>query len=134
VFYVVVAVSGWTFSVSTIATSVEDYVMKSFFPSLIGIVFGTSILFLMQRQLRVGDQPEKGFVTRTSQFIALTILIQFGVVLYFVVRNGPGLPWYATGVEEQLLYFFLCLSTIAFVLYSVIFILAGLSVSRFLKR
>lgn len=134
VFYVVVAVSGWTFSVSTIATSVEGYVLKAFLPPLIGIVFGTAIVFLMERQLRGREKPEEGFVARTSQFIALTILIQFGVVMYFVIRNGPGLPWYATGVEEQLLYFFLCISTIAFVVYSIVVILVGLSVSRIMKR
>ncbi len=134
VFYAVVAVSGWTFSVSTIATSVEGYVMKAFLPPLIGIVFGTAVLVLTERQLRGSNQREVESVARTSQFIALTILIQFGVVLIFVVRNGPGLPWYATGVEEQLLYFFLGISTIAFVLYGVIIILACLSISRLQNR
>jgi len=121
--YVGLILFGWRFSASYFFTSVEDFLIRMFGPTLFALLPSLLVLFLL---LRLSDQ-ESGTPKDAMVWLALLIFIITGVYLsvtaYFIVDSGPGLLWHLSNADRSLMYFFFVLSFLVFTLATTLVLL-----------
>ena len=114
--YVGLILFGWRFSASYFFTSVEDFLIRLFGPTLFALLPTLVVLFLL---LRISDKKSAA-PTDVMVWLALFVLIITGIYLsitaYFIVDSGPGLLWFLSNADRSLMYFFFVLSFLVFTL------------------
>ena len=121
---------GWRFSASYFFTTVEEFLILTFGPTLLAIVVGGVVLLLL---LRAADRKSPGESITTAWatvFVFFTAVVYLIITAYFIADTGPGLLWFARDANRPLMYFFVVLSFLAFALFTSLAFLGGKSVSR----
>jgi hypothetical protein len=125
--------TNWHFSASYFPDSAAAFIVSAFMPSLIALIpAGIMFLWLMWAFGVDTRGTEARGVTYAALFLILVASIYDLAVVFFVAKNGAGLPWYAPNVNEPIQYFFLGISAAAFAIFGLISFLGGLALVKVL--
>jgi hypothetical protein len=125
---------GWRFSPSYLASIVSIFLPSIFTSTLLAFIPSILIFIILQEYLNRRNQAETSTATWAALFTTIVCLTYVSIIIYFIVKNGAGLAWYAKDATEPLIYFFISVSAIAFSVFTITSMLAGLGISRFLRH
>ncbi len=114
--YVGLLLFGWRFSASYFFTSVEDFLIRLFGPTLFALLPSLVVLFLLLRLSDKKSGAPKDAMVWLALFIFIITGIYLSVTAYFIVDSGPGLLWFLSNADRSLMYFFFVLSFLVFTL------------------
>jgi hypothetical protein len=129
------ALTGMVFSASYFPDSAEAFIVGVSTPTLLSLI-PTSIIFMaiLLHFDRKAPKSDERIVTWTAAFLVTIMIIYVGGMVWYIARNGAGLPWYAHDVGEALGYFYIVVSGLEFSISALIGFFGGLGVSRLLGR
>jgi hypothetical protein len=132
--YIGLSLFGWKFSASYFFTSVGEFVVMTFGPTLFAIVLGSILLFLLLKAADHVYSVKSNMTTWTTAFVFLVAAVFLLITAYFIVDAGPGLLWFARDADRPIMYFSVVLSYLAFVLLAFVGLLGSKIVSRISQR
>ncbi len=127
---IAIPLTGWKFSASYVPEAAEDFMIPVLITTTItfiisGIIFGVLLAFI-----KVKSSHESETLSWILTYLLGVAIVYVLGLHVFVIRNGPGLPWYAPNLIESIQYFFVSISIMVFGLLSLIALLGGLGISR----
>ncbi|MHA2143301.1 MAG: alkaline phosphatase family protein [Candidatus Thorarchaeota archaeon] len=114
----ITSLTDWQFSGSYIAAYLYDFIYLIFGTTLISFIVAFLFLLTLSKATE-RDEGRLNLPQTQKRFVALSVVVYFLTISSFVVFNSLGLPWYATDIAVPLMYFFILLTGIVFVVYSV---------------
>jgi len=129
------AVSGWVFSASYFPDSAEAYLGGVLIPTLLALI-PTSIIFMtiLLYFNKKAPKSDARVVAWTAFFLVTITIIYMAGMVWYIARNGAGLPWYAHDVVQAIGYFYVVVSALEFSLSALIGFFGGLGVSRLIGK
>jgi hypothetical protein len=117
----------WHFSASYFPDSATAFIINVFVPTLIAMIPATILFFGLLWAFRVKTKTtDATVITYEALFFILTAIGYLSLITFFLIQNGPGLPWYAHDVSGPIEYFYIGVSSAAFSIYALIALLVGL--------
>jgi len=127
--------AGWVFSGSYFPDSAAAVLFGVFTPTLLTLISATIVFMAILLYLnRKAPKSDARVVTWTAIFLLTIAMIYLAGMVWYIARNGIGLPWYAHDVGEATGYFYMVVSAMEFSLSALIGFLGGLGVSKLLGR
>lgn len=129
------AVCGWIFSGSYFPDSAGAVIGGVFVPTLLtlipmAIIFMAILLYFNKK----APKSDARVVTWASMFLITIAMVYLAGLVWYIARNGTGLPWYAHDMGEAIGYFYFVVSAMEFSLAALVGFLGGLGVSKLLGK
>jgi hypothetical protein len=133
---VATALSGFRFSASyfpeagagAFIMGVGMTTLLAFVPA--GIVFLVILMYFNGKTKKTDARA----ITWAAIFLLILAIIYNSAMVYFVIKNGSGLPWYAHDLNEPIGYFYIGISAAMYALFALVSFLGGLGVAKVLGR
>ncbi|RDE12725.1 MAG: hypothetical protein C4K47_07355 [Candidatus Thorarchaeota archaeon] len=132
--YIGLLLFGWRFSASYFFTSVEEFLVMTFGPTLFAIVLGGVLLLLLLKATNRVSPNKSDMTPWATAFVFLVTVVFLLTTAYFIVDVGPGLLWFAPDADRPIMYFFVVLSYLAFTLFAFLGLLGSTIVSRISRK
>jgi hypothetical protein len=126
--------TGQRFSASYFPESVVGFLGGVFVPTLLAFCPTGIVLLALLAYLERGTQTMGAVVTWAAVALISITTIYVSTMAFFIIGNGPGLPWYAPDVVGPITYFYVVISNMAFTIFSLVAFLGGLGVAKLLNR
>ncbi len=114
----ITSLTDWQFSASYIAAYLYDFFYLVSATTLVSFLIAFVSLIVLSKGV-AREAGSLNMLKTLRRFLIISVVIYFPTILTFVGFNRLGLPWYATDVSLPLMYFFILLTGIFFVVYSI---------------
>lgn len=132
--YTGLSLFGWRFSASYFFTSIAEFVVMTFGPTLFAIVLGSILLFLLLKAADHAYSVKSNMTTWATAFVFFVAVVFLLITAYFIVDAGPGLYWFARDADRPIMYFSMVLSYLAFALLAFFGLFGSKILSRISQR
>jgi hypothetical protein len=123
----------WHFSASYFPDSATIFIINVFMPTLIAMIPATILFILMLWVFsNKAKRTDATAITYMALFFVLVAIGYLSLITFFLIENGPGLPWYAPDVNGPIEYFYIGVSSAAFCIYALITFIVGVVIVKVL--